>query len=190
MSAEPTLPMETMARLLGLDIFALKELRKQKVITAPARKTEWPVGVVTQYVEYLRVRAFGGGEDDAHVQRTRLLKQQADKLEMENSATRDETVGVVAASLVWAEIIGQSKSRLMAIPAKLAPIVAVEDAPAICKALIEEQVYEVLDELADDIAVWAEDAGSGLDEGGSDGIETAAEIDDQRVGRQPPETVA
>ena len=190
MSAEPTLPMETMARLLGLDVFALKELRKQKVITAPARKTEWPVGVVTQYVEYLRVRAFGGGEDDAHVQRTRLLKQQADKLEMENSATRDETVGVVSASLVWAEIIGQAKGRLLSIPAKLAPIVAVEDAPAICKALIEEQVFEVLDELADEIAAWAEDAGSGADEGGSDGAETAAETDYERVGGHPPETVA
>jgi hypothetical protein len=118
------------------------------------------------------------------------LKQQADKLEMENSATRDETVGVVAASLVWAEIIGQAKSRLLSIPAKLAPIVAVEDAPAICKALIEEQVFEVLDELADEIAAWAEDAGSGADEDGSHGTETAAETDYERVGGHPPETVA
>ncbi len=190
MSAEPTLPMETMARLLGLDVFALKELRKQKVVTAPARRTEWPVSVVTQYVEYLRLRAFGGGDDDAHVQRTRLLKQQADKLEMENSATRGETVAVDAASLVWAEVIGYAKSRLLSIPAKMAPIVAVEDSPAICKALIEEQVVEVLDELTEDVARWSEAASVDAAESGGDGMETTSEIDDERVGGQPPEAIA
>tara|TARA_R110002110_G_scaffold159508_1_gene357266 strand:+ start:52 stop:612 length:561 start_codon:yes stop_codon:yes gene_type:complete len=125
---------------------------------------------------------------DLNVERARKMKAEAELAEMELAKLRGETINVEAATLVWAEILGVAKNRLLSTPAKLAPIVAVEDAPAICKALIEEQVYEVLDELAQEIAVWS--AGSGADEGGSDGTETAAEIDDERVGRQPPETVA
>ena len=131
---------------------------------------------------------------DLNVERARKMKAEAELAEMELAKLRGETINVDAAAIVWGEVLGVAKSRLLSIPAKLAPIVAVEDAPAICKALIEEQVFEVLDELADEladeIAAWAEDPGSGVDEDGGDGTETAAEIDDQRVGGHPPETVA
>jgi hypothetical protein len=33
-------------------------------------------------------------------------------------------------------------------PTKIAPVVAVEDTPAICKQIIEEQIGEALDELS------------------------------------------
>jgi hypothetical protein len=127
---------------------------------------------------------------DLNVERARKMKAEAELAEIDLARQRGETIKVDAAAIVWGEVLSVAKSRLLSVPAKLAPIVAVEDSPAICKALIEEQVFEVLDELAHEIAAWAEDAGSGVDEDGSDGTETAAEIDLQRVGGQAPETVA
>jgi hypothetical protein len=182
--------LKTISKLLDLSPRRVQQLVKEGVIPKMERGRYELVPVVRAYIHYLRERNIQAGVVSLEEVRTRKIKAEAELAEIDLAQQRGETINVDAAAIVWGEVLGVAKSRLLSIPAKLAPIVAVEDAPAICKALIEEQVFEVLDELADDIAVWAEDAGSGLDEDGSDGIEAAAEIDDERVGGQPPETVA
>ena len=182
--------LKTISKLLDLSPRRVQQLVKEGIIPKLERGRYELVPVVRAYIHYLRERNIQAGVVSLEEVRTRKIKAEAELAEIDLAQQRGETINGDAAAIVWGEVLGVAKSRLMSGPAKLAPIVAVEDAPAICKALIEEQLFEVLDELADDIAVWAEDAGSGLDEGGSAGIETAAEIDDQRVGRQPPETVA
>ena len=127
---------------------------------------------------------------DLNVERARKMKAEAALAEMELSKLRDETIDVRAASLVWSEIVAVAKSRLLSIPAKLAPIVAVEESPAICKGLIEEQVVEVLYELQHDIAEWSEGTGSDVDEDSGDSVSAAPEIDGQPMGGQPPEIVS
>ena len=138
------------------------------------------------------VAKYIGGTDviDLNFERARKMKAEAELAEMELAKQRNETINVEAASIVWGEIVTLAKSRLLAIPAKMAPIVAVEDSPAICKALIDEQVVEVLDELKHDVSAWAENASCYFDERGGDGMETAISDDDEPVGGQPPETIA
>jgi hypothetical protein len=182
--------LKTISKLLDLSPRRVQQLVKEGVIPKMERGRYELVPVVRAYIHYLRERNIQAGVVSLEEVRTRKIKAEAELAEIDLAQQRGETIKVNAAAIVWGEVLGVAKGRLLSVPAKLAPIVAVEDAPAICKALIEEQVFEVLDELADDIAAWAEHAGSGADEGGSDGTETATETDDERMGRQPPETVA
>ena len=186
MAESPTLPISTIAKLLALDVDQLKALRANKTITAPPRKPEWPVSVITEYVEHLRATVDGDGDGDAHVQRTRLLRQKADKLEMENSLTRGETVRVADVVSRWAKILGATRTRLLSMPTTLATIVANENEVARCQSIIENQVYEALTELS----AYDPDNDTGRVNGAaSDGdavdgdIETAASTNSRGVGR-------
>jgi len=177
-----------LAAELGIDGRRLRDVltRVTPVETKGRSKLYLLRDVIPHVAKYL------GAPDviDLNVERARKMKAEAELAEIELAKMRSETINVEVASLIWGEVLSVAKSRLLSIPAKLAPIVAVEDAPAMCKALIEEQVVEVLDELGGDIAVWSEDAGGDADEDGGDGVEATAEVDDQSVGGQPPETVA
>jgi|TARA_B100000315_G_C14562265_1_gene581110 phage terminase Nu1 subunit (DNA packaging protein) len=183
----PTISVANIARLVGLNVEALKKLRTRKIVTAPLRKTEWPATVVTEYCDYLRSRISGDSEEDAHAQRTRLLKQQADKLEMENESSRGRLVTLGEMQGVWEKMISAAKSRLLYAPVKLAPVVAVEDSAAICKDLIAEQINEALDELSRKLGEWSAD--SGPPDVGGEGVEATAETDDQPVVGPDEETV-
>ena len=144
----PSLPIEDIAHLLGLDVFALKELRKKKIITAPPRKTDWPVSVVTQYVEYLRGRASGDITEDAHAQRTRLLKEQADKIEMENAVMRENLVEVSAVERAWTSVLSNVRAKLLGMPTGMAATVTVENDQKIVKELLSQAVEQALLELS------------------------------------------
>ena len=177
-----------LAAELGIDGRRLRDVltRVTPIETKGRSKLYLLRDVVPHVAKYL------GAPDviDLNVERARKMKAEAELAEMELAKLRDETINVEAASIVWGEIVTLAKSRLLGIPAKMAPIVAVEDTPAICKALIEEQVVEVLDELRQDVAEWAETASSYLDDVSGDGVETTTEVDGEPVGGQPPETVA
>tara|TARA_Y100000593_G_C4283280_1_gene323930 strand:+ start:608 stop:1192 length:585 start_codon:yes stop_codon:yes gene_type:complete len=187
MAKSPTLPISTIAKLLALDVDRLKALRANKTITAPPRKPEWPVSVITEYVEHLRATVDGDGDGDAHVQRTRLLRQQADKLEMENSLTRGETVRVADVVSRWAKILGATRTRLLSMPTTLATIVANENEVARCQSIIEGEVYDALSELSayDGKDDGGRPSGAAADGSANDGdVETTAKIDRRAVGRQ------
>jgi hypothetical protein len=182
--------LKTISKLLDLSPRRVQQLVKEGVIPKMERGLYELVPVVRGYIHYLRERNIQDGVVSLEEVRTRKIKAEAALAEMELSKLRDETINVRAASLVWSEIVAVAKSRLLSIPAKLAPIVAVEESPAICKGLIEEQVVEVLYELQHDIAEWSEGTGGDVDEGSGDGVSAAPEIDCEPMGGQPPEIVS
>ena len=65
-------------------------------------------------------------------------------------------------------------------------MVAVEDAPATCKYLVEEQINEALDELAEWLSEWAHDASVDAHSFAGTGLASAAEIDSEPIGRPDP----
>jgi len=177
--------MATLARLLALEVDDLKTLRANKTVTAPPRKAEWPVTVITEYVEHLRAAADDDGNGDAHVQRTRLLRQQADKLEMENALTRGQTVQVSEVVGRWTKLLSTTRARLLSMPTALAIIVANQNEVACCQSIIEHEVHDALMELsAYDPLDTGRGNGAAADGGSVDGdIETAAKTNSGGVGR-------
>ncbi|MEK9918966.1 MAG: hypothetical protein VW496_06200 [Pelagibacteraceae bacterium] len=119
---------------------------------------------------------------DLNQERARKTAAEAELAEIELEQKRNSLVPVSDVIDAWLELIAACKSRMLSMPAKLAPVVAVEDNPAICKRIIEEQTLEALDELARWIEqnAFAADAGDPVEDSGS--VSTAADTDSERVG--------
>lgn len=81
-------------------------------------------------------------------ERARKDKESADKLSLENRVRRGELVEASEVKLGWMSIVMKVRTRLMGLPASIAPLIAVEDDPAICQSLLDDHVREALDELS------------------------------------------
>lgn len=178
--------LKTISKLLDLSPRRVQQLVKEGVIPKMERGRYELVPVVRAYIHYLRERNIQAGVVSLEEVRTRKLKAEAELVEIDLAQQRGETIKVDAAAIVWGEVLSAAKSRLLSIPAKLAPMVAVEDDPAICKALIEEQVHEALDDLSGWLAEWADEAGPDVAANGGAGVETAAAADGEPVGGPKP----
>ena len=188
-SGAVVLPIEDIAVLLGLDVFALQDLRKKKIIKAPARKAEWPGSVITEYCDYLRGRASGDIAEDAHAQRTRLLKNQADKVEMENAVMRGNLVDIAETEKAWTAVLMNVRSKMLAMPTATAAVLAVETEQKIVKELLTNTVEAALTELsAIEIRPNGQDEPGGDQGDAPDG--TAAKTNRKRVVRPRKAAVA
>ena len=123
---------------------------------------------------------------DLNVERARKVKAEAELAEIELAKEREDLIEVEAVRHVWGELVIAAKSRLLSIPAKLAPVVAVEDAPATCKYLVEEQINEALDELAEWLNEWADDTSGDAPSFAGAGLASTADIDGEPMGRPDP----
>lgn len=140
------------ARLLGISERRFRELRDEGVIP-DAQKGEYDIErVVPAYCEHLRTVAAGRGGGEAQASKTaedaRLLKARADKAEMEAAEMRGALVPVeqIAGTLHSAVII--MKTRLGAVPAKSAPLVAGMKSIAGVERVIRDNIEEALHDLA------------------------------------------
>jgi len=105
---------------------------------------------VQGYVRYLQERSLGrpNAPEDYHAEKARLVKAQADRAELE---VMEISGKLVRADDIEAELyskITDCKTRLLGIPSKAAPIVAAETSAGSCQKIINELVYEALEELS------------------------------------------
>jgi phage terminase Nu1 subunit (DNA packaging protein) len=91
------------------------------------------------------------GKDSLYEEKTRLTKAQADKVELENAVTEGELMLAAEVGKTWGNVITACKSRLLAIPIKLAHEVSVLDDPIQIQEIIESEIYEALIELSNNI---------------------------------------
>lgn len=82
-------------------------------------------------------------------ERAKKMAAEAALAEMEVQQKRNALISIEEVIDSWSDIVNAVKGKLTSVPAKLAPVVAVEENPAVCKTIIEEEIYESLNELAD-----------------------------------------
>ena len=112
---------------------------------------------------------------DLLAEKTRLAREQGDKLSIENSIKRGELVYVSDVVNTWADHISSAKAKLMAMPTKLAPQLVNQSNANVIAGRIREEVDAALTELAEGTDDYQH---LGSLEEGDDGLETAAETDD------------
>ena len=81
-------------------------------------------------------------------ERARKVRAMADKLELENRARRGELVEASDVEAMWALILMRVKTKILGLPNALAPVVATEDDPAVCRERLDEACRDALEELA------------------------------------------
>lgn len=103
------------------------------------------------YITRLREAAAGranSGDLNLTDERARLAKEQADAKEMENAITRGELVYIEDVAKRVEVALSKVKTKILAIPTKVAPEAAAADDAKEVQALIERHIIEALNELA------------------------------------------
>lgn len=139
------------ARWLRVSSRTVRELRERKVIPDPAA-TDLEA-VVGAYIEHLREMAAGRGGDgrvgELAAQRARLARAQSEAQELKNAVTRSELVPAGDQDAALIALATATSAGLQAIPAKVAPLVAIESSPATCEAILRDEIHAALNDLAD-----------------------------------------
>ena len=136
------------------------------------------------YINFLRTRARlspKGIDTSISEEKTRLTKAQADKAEMEVEVI---TRGMLKAEEVedgWIAFVSNVRTKLLNLPSKIAHQVVGLETYAQDEGLINEEIYEVLNELA--TSKLPESLTSGMEQN-NESISPAKETKGKRVGRQ------
>lgn len=117
-----------------------------------------------------------GNFDEA---RARKLTAEAELAEIELAKARAEVVVIAEVAKLVGEDYAAVRAKLLAIPSKLAPQMAIEPTEAGCRALLQRAINEALDELVR--AVHGGDEGGAADGTGGE-PEAASGADGERVG--------
>lgn len=110
--------------------------------------------VLTWREAYLTKKAQREESSDTDIaleeQRIRISQARAEKLEWENARQRERLCDPKEAALVWKAATQTVSQKALAIVPPLARKLAVESNPAVCQAIMDEAVYDLLNELAGD----------------------------------------
>ena len=150
MSEIPNYKIAVMSKLLDLSERHIRRLANDGVLKKPEKNKGWEITNVTLYIRYLRERAFGTniGETDIHQQKLRLTKNQADHKEIEVAVLSNRLVHSDDVIDTWQNLIANSRSKLLNIPAKVTHQVLGLKSYADVEDLITTEVHEALNELA------------------------------------------
>ncbi len=137
-------------------------------------------------VDYLSEVASGDDKALA-AERTRLAREQADKVALENAEKRKELISRTEAVAGWQSVIAHVRAKLLALPSRLAPQLVNEPKPALIKKKLTTVIHEALEELGGTRAVGVREGSGGprgraSDHRGDGGVAAAAGPDSQRVG--------
>lgn len=186
-------PLAVIARLLDLSERRVQQLSREGVIPKAERGAYDLVGAVRGYVRYLRdlVQKAQGGASDLPTERTRLVKAKADLAELDALQRRGELVPAAETALAWAAVTARLRTRLTALPDKLAPLVHDAPTPAAVRALLRAAIHEALADLAATPVAVAPPpdraSGAGTDrDGGAADAGAAAGPDGEPVGGCEP----
>lgn len=192
-----TQPIGVIARLLDLSERRVQQLSREGVIPKAERGQYDLIGSVRGYVRYLRDQATKAqaGAPDYAAERARFIRARADLAEMEAEEKRGALIAAEEIEAAWIAVLALLRTRLLALPDRLAPQVFEQSTVGDTRNLIRMTIREVLDDLAQpDVQLEASADIDGLPDpeadggDGAEGAAPAAGTDDQRLGGPEPTT--
>ena len=183
------------AKLLDLSERRVQQLSREGVIPKAERGQYDLIGSVRGYVRYLRDQALKAqaGAPDYAAERARFIRARADLAEMEAKEKRRSLIAADQVEAAWIAVLALLRTRLLALPDRLAPQVLEQSTVGDTRNLIRAAIREVLDDLAEpDIEFKTDPDIDGLSDPetdggkGTSGSETTAGPDDQRLGGPEP----
>ncbi len=183
----PTYPVGAISSLLMLSDRRVQQLTKEGVIPKAERGRYELRPAVQGYIRYLQERTHGHSSSpaDYHVEKARLVRAQADRAEVELNELNGSLVSCADVEEQWADLLANMKARLLALPAKLAPLLVQETEVSGHTAVVSEGVDEVLREFSSYGDEQSAEVAAGPDEGGS----AAAETEGERMGGSVPAVI-
>lgn len=128
---------------------------------------DWGVRQALEKPRYMHA----GRAHDFQKERARLTHNQAERAELENAITRGELIPANQVEETWTNHVLRMRSRLLALPSKIAPTLSGLDTYSEVFEIIRAACYEALEELSTD----------GLSEEQLNRIESASEKWEQQL---------
>jgi phage terminase Nu1 subunit (DNA packaging protein) len=145
------------AEILGISLPTIRERLKESdfqwVVEEGGKSRPWKIDITAAHhwacdqKAKKAVRKIRWNEETKKA-RLRLLIAKADLAEFELGRLLGEFIDLNEVERTWSDHVMNARARLLALPIKLGPIVAVEDDPAECAEILKAEVYDALDELA------------------------------------------
>jgi phage terminase Nu1 subunit (DNA packaging protein) len=177
---------QVIARLLMISERRVQQLANEGVIPRTETRRYNLEESVQAYIQFLQGKNVGRGmadeQIDFHEEKARLTKIQADKAQLELDEMARSLVKAEDVSREWYNAVTDCKGRLLSIPSKAAPIVAAETSAGACKKIIDDLVYEALEELGS----YGNTEREEVDTEGDDSVEAATEADGEQLGGSKP----
>ena len=117
------------AGLLDISVRRLQQLAAEGIVPRTDRGDCPLVECVRKYVRYLRATHGEMADGDIATHKARLIKFKADIAELEAGRLAGDLVPVAQVGQVWCDAALRVRSRLLGIPFKTGPLLAVEDTP-------------------------------------------------------------
>ena len=76
------------------------------------------------------------------------MNADAEIAEMELAKIRQELCSTQDVIKAWADVLNACRAKFLALPTKIAPLLATEDDAAVVKDILEKQIHEALAEMA------------------------------------------
>ncbi len=149
--SSPSQPIGVIAKLLDLSERRVQQLSREGVIPKATRGQYDLIGSVRGYVRYLRDQAAKAqaGAPDYAAERARFIRARADLAEMEAEEKRGAVIAAEDVEAAWIAMLALLRTRLLALPDRLAPRVQGAASPAAVRDLMRSAVREALEELAE-----------------------------------------
>ncbi len=147
---------KVVAKYLDMTERNVRILRDKNIITESAPGLFDLARVIPQYIEYIRK---GGTEEetaDYNVERAKLVKAKRENEELELALKRKELHRTEDIEQVMTDTLIRFKTRLLAIPAKVSPILAKKTNQTEIFEIIKSATDEALEELADFDGIFGE----------------------------------
>tara|TARA_R110000765_G_scaffold191080_1_gene296204 strand:- start:389 stop:919 length:531 start_codon:yes stop_codon:yes gene_type:complete len=146
---EQTVPIASLCRVLNLGERRIQQMVKEGILIKEERGRYPFLSNIKNYVMYLQMRVDGGGKvldlDDA---RKRKLHAEAMLVELELADAQKNTISISDHGEVVGSLGDIIRGRLLVLPSKLAPALALETKQGLCKQIIEDEIRSTLAEIA------------------------------------------
>jgi hypothetical protein len=145
---EIKLTLSELELLTGFSLLTLKKkLESVDPQTGPNSAQLYPLKESVQALYCQGEDSLAGIKLKRELEETRLATARARKLELENAEKEKRIIPIDEAEAMYAELIGNFKNRILAIPSKSAFILANTNDPAEAEAHLTEVIAEAFDEL-------------------------------------------
>lgn len=180
---------EEVARALNLTPRRVQQLKAEGLPTVG--RGQYELGpCMAWYIRYLQSKLDKLGPNtnpetpDLLVEKTRLAKEQGDKIALENAIKRGQLVYADEVSRVWADHISSAKSKILVIPSKLGPQLVNIDNANVIAGKLRDELDAALAELA-----ASDDEHLRIAEISEEALEPTAETDDFGMGGSVSQTL-
>jgi phage terminase Nu1 subunit (DNA packaging protein) len=139
-----------MARLLVVTERTVDRLAAEGVLVRSARGKFELVASVQGYVRYLRKHSLGDlqGSDEMVGLKTRMINARTRLAESEADHAAGRTLLKSDVEAVWLRVVTNMRTRMLALPARVAPMLQAAVSPGEASAILTDAVHDALTDLS------------------------------------------